>query len=50
MIELKRVIMKILAHLLVAGIMILFMAGCGQKGPLYLPDKPPPTTTNTPLE
>lgn len=28
--------------LLAAAAMLAFAAGCGQKGPLYLRDKPPP--------
>jgi len=25
-----------------AALMALLLAGCGRKGPLYLPDSPPP--------
>jgi predicted small lipoprotein YifL len=28
--------------LLILGVAIALTAGCGQKGPLYLRDKPPP--------
>ena len=28
--------------LLIIGVAMAFIAGCGQKGPLYLRDKPPP--------
>ena len=28
----------------------LLAAGCGQKGPLYLPDKNPPVITNPPAQ
>jgi predicted small lipoprotein YifL len=28
--------------LLIIGVAVLLTAGCGQKGPLYLRDKPPP--------
>lgn len=28
--------------LLLLGVVIALTAGCGQKGPLYLRDKPPP--------
>ena len=28
--------------LLIVGVAIALTAGCGQKGPLYLRDKPPP--------
>jgi predicted small lipoprotein YifL len=28
--------------LLIIGVAIALTAGCGQKGPLYLRDKPPP--------
>lgn len=35
--------MRILPHLtLVAAACALLAAGCGQKGPLYLRDSPPP--------
>jgi predicted small lipoprotein YifL len=29
-------------HILLATAFALALAGCGQKGPLYLRDKPPP--------
>ncbi len=40
------------AWLTVGALMLLAQAGCGQKGPLYLPDgrtttAPPPDTVNT---
>jgi len=28
--------------LLIIGVAVLLTTGCGQKGPLYLRDKPPP--------
>ena len=33
---------------LAGGAVLLVLAGCGQKGPLYLPDKKPTVVTSTP--
>ena len=31
---------RYLIHLILVGLVLPVLAGCGQKGPLYLPDKP----------
>ena len=40
--------MKTLLMAVVAG--VLMLGGCGQRGPLYLPDQPPPKKRLSQLE
>lgn len=37
--------MKLLINTLLTGILLLALSGCGQKGPLYVPDEPERTSS-----
>ncbi|MGH8808321.1 MAG: LPS translocon maturation chaperone LptM [Noviherbaspirillum sp.] len=41
-------IVKSVPYLSIVAVLVVSLAGCGQKGPLYMPAKPTPVATPAP--